>query len=143
MISHRRYFALFLPFTFVVAFLAGCSGSVNIKPLVASSEALGICVVEAAAADFVDALTDPASLVSAIIGSCASYGVATVEQVLATIEEAIGAAPALPVADAGPGSVDGGPDAGPAGNVLPKAQVRLRKVRDAAAAIVASKAKAK
>jgi hypothetical protein len=109
----------------VVAETVGCSSTnVNTKPLLADGEQLGICVVQAAASDLPEVLSgDPASLLSAIAGECAAYGVATAEQILATIEEALASQPAVP---------DAGPDAGTS-----IALRRLKIIREAAAHVAA------
>jgi hypothetical protein len=74
-------------------------------------------VAQAAIGDIVEAISDPASLIGAIIAACSQYGTATVEQIIMWIEQAIANQPAL----------DGGNVA------LNKA--RLNKVRSAAIAI--------
>jgi len=100
----------------------GC-GPVNAAPLVPVSEKLGMCILQAAVGDLVEAIADPVSLVQAVIGACRAYGVATIEQVIAIIEEAISSPPAV--------------DAGAA--PLSAAQhARLEKVHAAALALKAS-----
>jgi hypothetical protein len=68
--------------------------NVNTAPLIQASEKLGLCILQASVSDLVDAVTDPVSLIPAIIGSCGTYGTATAAQVLQVIEEFFAAAPA-------------------------------------------------
>jgi len=110
-------FVLALSCILGVAAVPACT-SAQLAPLVAPSEKLGMCILQAAVGDLVEAISDPASLIPAIIGSCTGYGVATVEQVVAIIEEALGASP---VSDSGAVLI-----------------ARLKKVH-AAALVVASK----
>lgn len=72
----------------------GCGGTLpSGAPIVGTLPPLGICVVQAAIGDIVEAISDPASLIGAIISACSQYGTATVEQVIAWIEQAIAGIP--------------------------------------------------
>ena len=73
----------------------GCSNLPSPLPVLNSLPPLGLCVVEAAVSDIVQAISDPASIVSAIIAACSQYGTATVDQIAAWIELALTAPPAL------------------------------------------------
>jgi hypothetical protein len=106
----KRFFALILSVTMSLvcsttacnttpAFEQGGCGA-NFTPLIQPGENLGICILQASISDLVDAISDPLSLVPAIISSCLSYGEATVAQVIQIIEQAL---TANPVAEAGPG----------------------------------------
>jgi len=99
----------------------GCAGSLpSPTPIVNTLPPLGVCVVQAAAADLVEAISDPVSLVGAIISACSSYGAATVDQIIAWVEQAIAAPPVFT-------------DAGAVSIAVQKA--RLTKVRAAALAM--------
>jgi hypothetical protein len=102
----------------------GCGSNPGIQPLFVAGENLGICIVQAAVGDLPEAFTDPASLLSAIASACTAYGIATAAQILATIEQAIASTPTYP---------DAGGDAGFSSASL----LKLQKVRDAAAHIIA------
>jgi hypothetical protein len=98
----------------------GCTAAQGAQ-LIAPSEQLGLCVLTASVSDLVDAIQDPATLVPAIIGACLQYGEATAAQILAVIEEEFASAPAVD-----------------SGIALSSVQAgRLKKVRDAAAAMAA------
>jgi hypothetical protein len=107
---------------------AGCGASNPniIQPLITVGQNLGICVIQAAVGDLPEAFTDPASLIEAIASSCTKYGIATAAQILATIEEAIASSPSTQVPPSSP-------DAGTSSVTL----LRLQKVRDAAAHVIA------
>jgi hypothetical protein len=76
----------------VITSLEGCAGTPS-GQLIAPSEKLGLCVVQAAVSDLVDAISDPVSLVPAIISACAAYGVADAQSVWSVLLEYLGAAP--------------------------------------------------
>jgi hypothetical protein len=74
----------------------GCGATLpSPTPILGSLPPLGICVVQAAIGDIVEAISDPASLISAILAACSQYGTATVEQIIAWIEQALAGAPGL------------------------------------------------
>jgi hypothetical protein len=73
----------------------GCSTLPPTTPITSSLPPLGICVVQAAIGDIVEAISDPASLIGAIISACSQFGTATVEQIIAWIEQALAGAPGL------------------------------------------------
>lgn len=99
----RAFVGLVLGIGVALAFVAdqGCSANLpSPTPIVNSLPPLGLCVVEAAATDIVDAISDPASLIGAIVSACSRFGSATIEQIIAWVEQALSSQPA--VADAGP-----------------------------------------
>lgn len=59
------------------------------EPAVQPAESLAGCLVAAAASDFVDALTDPATLVAAVISQCSSQGLEVIGDLIAALEGAI------------------------------------------------------
>ena len=76
-----------------IPLLPSCTAAQG-QALIQPSEQLGICILQAAVGDIVEAISDPLSLIPAIISSCGAYGVATVEQVIAIIEQALSSSPA-------------------------------------------------
>ncbi len=100
----------------------GCNNPAG-QNVVSTLPPLGACVIQAGGSDFVDAISDPATLIPAIISQCAQYGLLTAAAIVSYIESWFASAPA----------VDAGPD-GAAGAPLSTQATRLRKVMSAALA---------
>jgi hypothetical protein len=77
----------------------GCTKAQE-SEVMASLSPLALCIVQAASRDFVDALSDPISLLGAIDSACASYGKTTAAIVLTVIESWFRSVPKAPIADA-------------------------------------------
>jgi hypothetical protein len=119
---------------FVSDTLEGCTKAQE-QAVVATLPPLGACIIEAAGGDFVEALTDPASLISAVASSCMAYGSATASVIAQVIESWFAAAPAVLGSDA---AVDAVADAAVSAKLRGAASVqsaRLRKVQAAALAL--------
>jgi hypothetical protein len=72
-----------------------CNESAPVAPVLSTLPPLGICIVQASLADWVDNVTDPLAIVSSIVTACQQYGVVTVEAILTYIESALTSTPAL------------------------------------------------
>jgi len=119
----------------------GCTKAQE-QSVVASLPPLGACIIEAAGGDFVEAIDDPLSLVTAIATSCVAYGEATAAIIAQVIESWFAATPLA--LDAG---VDSATDAAASASdaaVSSKIQAvstqasRLLKVHAAALSILAA-----
>jgi hypothetical protein len=96
----------------------GCTKAQE-QAVVSTLPPLGACIVQAAASDFVAALSDPLSLVPAIVSMCGQYGEVTAGVILSVVESWFAAAPAV---DAGPSPSDAGAPS--------LVATRLRRVHD-------------
>ncbi len=100
-----------------VSLETGCTKAQE-TAVVSTLPALGACIIQAAGSDFVAALTDPLSILPAVVAQCLPYGTATAAMVLSVIESWFAAAPATV-------------DAGPAlGSNPPLVFSRLKRVHD-------------
>lgn len=89
-------FIFFLAFGVVAPAETGCKNLPPVTPVTNTLGPLGLCVIQTAATDIVEVISDPAALIGAVVEACSSYGKATVDQIVVWIEEALGAQPALP-----------------------------------------------
>ncbi len=83
--------------------------------VVSTLPALGACIIQAAGSDLVAALTDPLSILPAVVAQCLPYGTATAAMILSVIDSWFAAAPV---------------DAGPALGSNPPLVSRLKRVHD-------------
>jgi hypothetical protein len=75
--------------------VVGCAATSPASQLIAPSEKLGLCVLQAGVSDLIDAINDPASLVPAVVSACLQYGEATAAQIVTVIEEYFASPPAV------------------------------------------------
>lgn len=105
--TKTRRFALALSASLVAGAPLASSSCKNLPPtapITSTLPSLGICVVQAAVGDIVEVISDPVSLIGAIISACSAYGTATVEQIIAWLESALASQPVV-TSDAGAISV--------------------------------------
>jgi hypothetical protein len=120
----RRFIVLFvlcvlLPIS-IPAGVASCTPP-SASSVVSTLPPLGACLIQAAGGDFVDALTDPATLIPAVISQCLQYGAATATSIVSYLDSWFASSPSV--------------DAGTGGAISPAALVRARQMKVHAAAL--------
>ncbi len=113
-----RKFLVVVSASLVLSSVTTCNNACNgpTAPIVNTIPPLGMCILQASLADFIDGISDPLAIVSAIVSACQQYGLVTVEAIISYIESALASSPAL---DSGVG-------------LSTKQLVRLHKVHAAA-----------
>jgi hypothetical protein len=77
-----------------VASVPACT-ALQAAPIVDSLPPLASCIIQAAGADFVEALSDPLSLLPAIASACIGFGTVTAAAIVHAIESWFASAPAV------------------------------------------------